>query len=277
MPSTPPGAGGNDGQVVASSSKLSSDSTSATDNITQIPQQSLPGDLKGSPEVYAGSSHSNGKFKEPESTRFDGMSEEEIFREITRPKELDGKNDWGIPPLTDEQPSPALTAKVANFLQMKQDQDMHINTTLLSSTAFANPHIYAKLVEFVDIDERGSAYPGGGWLTRKDLETRIPVWGKRAIADAQKAAADAVTASQAPGLRSNISFTSGSSQARSGDRDRGHSSRSDRHRPVREGLDRSDGGSVGSNGLNIGSRKDEYRSKRSHGDPRRERSAAKWG
>jgi hypothetical protein len=39
------------------------------------------------------------------------MSEEEIFREITRPKELDGKNDWGIPPLTDEQPSPALTVR----------------------------------------------------------------------------------------------------------------------------------------------------------------------
>ena len=201
---------------------------------------------------------------------------------------------------------------------------MHINTTLLSSTAFANPHIYAKLVSGRASETGGlqalrrRPYSGAHrWnsliSTSEDqrireaggLPGRISRPGYRSgvngpsvsavrlsrpvrivladlahfvgTADAQKAAADAVTASQAPGLRSNISFTSGSSQARSGDRDRGHSSRSDRHRPVREGLDRSDGGSVGSNGLNIGSRKDEYRSKRSHDDPRRERSAAKWG
>lgn len=37
-------------------------------------------------------------------------------------------------------------AKVSNFLKLKIEQDRHINTTLLSSTAFANPHIYSKLV-----------------------------------------------------------------------------------------------------------------------------------
>lgn len=37
-------------------------------------------------------------------------------------------------------------AKVGNFLRLKVEEDRHINTTLLSSTAFANPHIYSKLV-----------------------------------------------------------------------------------------------------------------------------------
>lgn len=33
-----------------------------------------------------------------------------------------------------------------NFLRLKVEKGQHINTTLLSSTAFANPHIYTKLV-----------------------------------------------------------------------------------------------------------------------------------
>lgn len=33
----------------------------------------------------------------------------------------------------------------------------------------------------MDIDERGSAFPGGGWLTRRGLEGRIPEWGAKAL------------------------------------------------------------------------------------------------
>jgi hypothetical protein len=153
---------------------------------------------------------------------WDGLTDDEIFRRATMPRAIDGKVDWGIPPLTEEQPDEAITvrprcvlpieaggwlvriqAKVASFLEMKQDRGMHINTTLMSSTAFANPHIYAKLVseeeepmgaktstetacgqvEFVDIDERGSSFPGGGWLTRRGLEERVPSWGKAAVGE----------------------------------------------------------------------------------------------
>jgi hypothetical protein len=39
--------------------------------------------------------------------------------------------------------------KVDTFLKLKLERDQHINTTLLSSTAFANPHIYSKLVSSV--------------------------------------------------------------------------------------------------------------------------------
>ncbi len=107
------------------------------------------------------------------ATQYDGLTDDEIFRRITRPPDLPGVRDWGIPPETDESCDPALSVglmwsetlrfaqsplaaqtdpsrdaqvKVANFLEMKHSQGMHINTTLLSSTAFANPHIYAKLV-----------------------------------------------------------------------------------------------------------------------------------
>lgn len=54
-------------------------------------------------------------------------------------------------------------AKVAKFLDMKYTGDQHINSTLLSSTAFANPHIYAKLVcdslmrAFADLHPRSTS------------------------------------------------------------------------------------------------------------------------
>lgn len=38
-----------------------------------------------------------------------------------------------------------------NFLRIKYERNQHINTTLLSSSAFANPHIYAKLVSSLSI------------------------------------------------------------------------------------------------------------------------------
>ncbi|KAI5451585.1 hypothetical protein NCC49_001570 [Naganishia albida] len=139
---------------------------------------------------------------------FRGMSDEQVFRRVSRPPDMPGVEEWGIPPPTAERPSTALQAKVSNFLKLKIEQDRHINTTLLSSTAFANPHIYSKLVEFVDIDERGSAFPGGGWITRRNLESRIPEWGPHALAAQQKAQETALLASQASGKRKNIDFTS---------------------------------------------------------------------
>jgi hypothetical protein len=45
---------------------------------------------------------------------FDGLSEEEIFRLVTRPGDIEGVKDWGIPPAVDpEQASDAL--KVSRF------------------------------------------------------------------------------------------------------------------------------------------------------------------
>jgi hypothetical protein len=92
---------------------------------------------------------------------FEGMTEEEIFKVVTRPAEIEGIADWGIPAAVDpDQASDTLKvlhifrndhsltskAKVQQFLRLKYEKGQHINTTLLSSSSFANPHIYSKLV-----------------------------------------------------------------------------------------------------------------------------------
>lgn len=91
-------------------------------------------------------------------------------------------------------------------------------------------------MEFVDIDERGSAYPSGGWLTRVGLEKKLPEWGASVLcksqitygfasgrlsmltthlpfvstAKKQKEAQEALERSQTPGSRSKIDFASSS-------------------------------------------------------------------
>lgn len=174
-----------------------------------------------------------------------GLTENEIFRKVTRPKEIEGLRDWGLPEAVTSGCDPALEViyllspsnqtenpklthatrsyvlvlqvKVKSFLKLKLEKGQHINTTLLSSSAFANPHIYTKLVEFVDIDERGTAYPGaGGWLTRQSLENRIADWGPEAIAKDQAAADKAREDAQKAGMRGKIAFASSSSARGSG-------------------------------------------------------------
>jgi hypothetical protein len=132
-------------------------------------------------------------------------------------------------------------AKVASFLKIKYERGQHINTTLLSSSAFANPHIYAKLVrltflhffivfrnrgvgfpltgqvEFVSIEETATAFPSGGWLTRRNLEAEIATYGPAALQAQQKAKQDAVRRSQEAGKRSGIEFA----PAKHRDRDEG--------------------------------------------------------
>jgi hypothetical protein len=129
---------------------------------------------------------------EPEHDPHEGLSEPEVFRLITRPRDIPGLEDWGIPKAVDpDQADEGLTvsrkftrldftinhvllfcgsqmvlemghqrgttpkslrsraeaqAKVNQFLRLKYERGQHINSTLLASSTFANPHIYAKLV-----------------------------------------------------------------------------------------------------------------------------------
>lgn len=122
-------------------------------------------------------------------------------------------------------------AKVANFLRLKYDQGEHINTRLQSSSTFANPHIYSKLVrltteatalrrsgvryritdfqvDFVQISEHSSAFPSGGWLTRRHIEAEIPFYGPAALNAQQKAKQEATRRAQEVGKRKEISFQS---------------------------------------------------------------------
>jgi hypothetical protein len=56
-------------------------------------------------------------------------------------------------------------AKLAQFHTLKQDptRPIHFNDSLMSNRSFRNPHLYAKLVEFVDVDERTSNFPKDIW------------------------------------------------------------------------------------------------------------------
>jgi hypothetical protein len=58
-----------------------------------------------------------------------------------------------------------LQAKLAQFHVLKRDseQPKHFNDSLMSNRSFRNPHLYAKLVEFVDVDERATNFPKEIW------------------------------------------------------------------------------------------------------------------
>lgn len=98
---------------------------------------------------------------------------------LLRPPDIPNVSDWGIPPESTEpcnpeievrlQPLPepqfgsrsATQAKIKKFLELKNDPTApkHFNDTLMSNRSFRNPHLYAKLVEYLDVDERTSNFP----------------------------------------------------------------------------------------------------------------------
>lgn len=92
----------------------------------------------------------------------------------------------------------------------------------------------------MDIDERATAFPSGGWVTRRSIEDLIPEYGPQSLSATQKAKQEAIKRSQEVGKRSNIQFAPGrrreeerggakkrsrEDEARDRDRDR------DRYRP----------------------------------------------
>lgn len=81
----------------------------------------------------------------------------------------------------------ALQAKLAHFHTLKAQQGTHFNQSLARNRSFRNPHIYAKLVEWVEVDETGSAYgdmvnasaPDDVWMSSKAARTALKVHGSR--------------------------------------------------------------------------------------------------
>jgi hypothetical protein len=55
--------------------------------------------------------------------------------------------------------------KLAQFHALKRDPEnpKHFNDSLMSNKSFRNPHLYTKLVEFVDVDERTTNFPKEIW------------------------------------------------------------------------------------------------------------------
>ncbi|KAI0739207.1 HCNGP-like protein-domain-containing protein [Daedaleopsis nitida] len=144
----------------------------------------------------------------------DGMSDELTrTRHLLRPPPIPGVQDWGIPPEPTEPCDEAVKAKISTFLALKRDSQnpRHFNDSLMANRAFRNPHLYAKLVEFVDVDERTTNFPLHVWdpLDVKDE------WYADRIAEAQKARSEAASAAQQSSKRSRIDFTSGPSSSTS--------------------------------------------------------------
>ncbi|KAF8961762.1 HCNGP-like protein-domain-containing protein [Flammula alnicola] len=153
----------------------------------------------GSPmDMSSTSSHQN-----PSEEPQDELSQ---IRALLRPPPIPGVEDWGIPPESPEPCDPALQAKLTQFSTLKHDpvNPKHFNDSLMSNRSFRNPHLYTKLVEFVDVDERTTNFPKDMW----DPHDVKPDWFADQIADAQKERSEKQAAAQAPGKRSHINFSS---------------------------------------------------------------------
>ncbi|KAI1784850.1 HCNGP-like protein-domain-containing protein [Ganoderma leucocontextum] len=149
------------------------------------------------------------------------------IRQFFRPPPIPGLQDWGIPPEPTGPCDEAIRAKMANFLALKRDPEnpRHFNDSLMSNRAFRNPHLYTKLVEFVDVDERTTNFPKHIW----DPTDVREAWYADRIAEAQKARSEATSASQNSSQRSRIDFTAGSSS--STHRQRVEAGKPGRHQP----------------------------------------------
>ncbi|KAL1742579.1 HCNGP-like protein-domain-containing protein [Schizophyllum fasciatum] len=133
----------------------------------------------------------------PEQAAGASLASAEPTDELTRIREL-------------LQPPPIPGSKLAQFHALKRDSQnpRHFNDSLMSNRSFRNPHLYAKLVEFVDVDERATNFPRETW----DPYELQPEWYADRIAEVQKARSEKADKEPA-GKRSQINFTKASSSA----------------------------------------------------------------
>ncbi|KAG8980104.1 hypothetical protein FRB90_007823, partial [Tulasnella sp. 427] len=131
--------------------------------------------------------------------------ESSAIRRISRPPPIPGSNDeeYDIPPCSETPCDPELDAKVLKFHLLKR-QGKHFNDTLMQNKAFRNPHIYAKLVDFVSVDETSTNFPKDIW-NPFDLREE---WYAENIAAQQKERSAKLAAAQTPGARTRIAFES---------------------------------------------------------------------
>ena len=105
------------------------------------------------------------------------------MRATLKPPPIAGAVDWGILPECSDTCEPALLvrslleydtvfllisnfqAKLSQFSALKMDpvNPRHFNDSLMSNRSFRNPHLYTKLVEFVDVNERSTNFPKTIW------------------------------------------------------------------------------------------------------------------
>ena len=89
-------------------------------------------------------------------------------------------------------------------------------------------------VEFVALDERATAFPSHGWLTRRHLEDTIPSIGPKALSEQQRIKQEVSRRAHEVGKRSEIAFA----PARKRERERDE--RGEGERRYKDSLDRRD-------------------------------------
>jgi len=134
-------------------------------------------------------------------------------RSLLWPPPIPGLEDWGIPPPSTQPCDAAIEAKLAQFNALKRDPQSpkHFNDSLMSNRSFRNPHLYAKLVEFVDVDERTTNFPLDIW-NPEDVNDE---WFADRIAERQKLRSEQQAAAQNSSKRSHIDFSKESTSVRS--------------------------------------------------------------
>jgi len=143
----------------------------------------------------------------PSDDKSGDLSELSTIRDLLRPSPIPGVPDWGIPPASVEHCEPAIQAKLAQFHTLKRDpeQPKHFNDSLMSNRSFRNPHLYAKLVEFADVDERTTNFPREIWDPHDVQEE----WFADKLAANQKARSEQQESAQSSSnKRARIDFTS---------------------------------------------------------------------
>ncbi|KAI7864531.1 HCNGP-like protein-domain-containing protein [Spinellus fusiger] len=80
------------------------------------------------------------------------------WKALLVPKPIEGVVDWGIPPEPETEVDEKRAGNIAHFLELRTSGHK-LNDHLQRNKSFRNPRIYAKLVEFVDLDELGSNFP----------------------------------------------------------------------------------------------------------------------
>ncbi|KAI9496253.1 HCNGP-like protein-domain-containing protein [Zychaea mexicana] len=77
---------------------------------------------------------------------------------LLKPRPVAGVDNLGIPAEPETPCDPGRLERIAHFLALRSSGH-RLNDHLQNNKAFRNPRIYAKLVEFIDLDETGSNFP----------------------------------------------------------------------------------------------------------------------
>ncbi|UZJ53968.1 hypothetical protein CBS101457_003288 [Exobasidium rhododendri] len=106
----------------------------------------------------------------PKITKFtnDGSSSSNSDSNINRNVLLDPEWGLGVERPPSGHINEALFAKLSNFQTLKEEQGTHFNQSLAKNRSFRNPHIYDKLVQWVEVEETASGY--GDMIKRKGKE-----------------------------------------------------------------------------------------------------------